>query len=97
MNRCRRKKAWWVYILRCEDDTLYCGATNDLSSRIAAHNRGAGAKYTRGRGPVTLAFAKKIGSKSATMKREAWIKRLPRNAKLKLIKTAKRKRTKIDA
>ena len=47
---------WWVYIVRCSDRSLYCGSTNDLEARIAAHNAGRGARYTRGRGPVWRRF-----------------------------------------
>ena len=47
---------WWVYILRCADGTLYTGATNDLDRRLAAHNAGRGAKYTRARRPVALVY-----------------------------------------
>lgn len=47
----------YTYILRCADGTLYCGWTNDLTARLAAHNSGRGAKYTRGRGPVQLAYS----------------------------------------
>lgn len=45
---------WLVYLLRCSDNTLYCGITNNLVKRVLAHNTGKGAKYTRGRGPVTV-------------------------------------------
>ncbi|MCK9570211.1 GIY-YIG nuclease family protein [Candidatus Pacearchaeota archaeon] len=52
-----RKKQWVVYLVRCTDNSLYCGITNDLTNRIRAHNTGTGAKYTRGRGPVELVCA----------------------------------------
>ena len=47
-------RPWLVYLLRCADDSYYCGATNDLERRIEAHNNGNGARYTRGRGPVAV-------------------------------------------
>lgn len=76
-------RAWWVYIVRCADGTLYCGATSDLEKRIAAHNAGKGARYIRGRTPVALAFKKRFPTRSAAMRAEARIKRLPRSEKLK--------------
>ena len=76
---------WYVYILRCRDDTLYCGITPDLDKRIQLHNCGKGAKYTRGRGPVELMYAEQLQSRSDASKREAAIKRLSRSEKLELI------------
>lgn len=76
---------WVCYLLRCADDTLYCGITNDLDKRLAAHNAGTAAKYTRARGPVQLAYAEPCDDKSAALKRERAIKALPRAAKLALI------------
>jgi len=75
---------WFVYILRCSDDTLYTGITNNLERRIKQHNEGKGAKYTRGRGPVTLIKSFECESKSAALKLEFSIKQLPREEKLKL-------------
>ncbi len=77
--------AWWVYIVQCADSTLYCGATNDVEARVAAHNAGQGARYTRARGPVKLAFCREIGSKPAALREEARIKKLTRVEKLRLI------------
>lgn len=77
--------SWQVYILRCCDDTLYTGITDDLPRRIAAHNAGKGAKYTRGRGPVTLVYAEICDDKSSALKREHAIKSLSRANKLELI------------
>jgi putative endonuclease len=76
--------AWVCYLLECADGTLYCGITNDLDRRLAAHNAGAGAKYTRSRTPVQLAYAETLGDRSAALKREAEIKKLDRSQKLKL-------------
>jgi putative endonuclease len=73
--------AWWVYLLRCADGSLYAGATNDLARRLAAHGRGR-VKYTRGRLPVALAFAEEVGDKGPALSREAELKRLPRARKL---------------
>ena len=78
-------KAWYVYILRCGDDTLYTGATEDIARRIATHNSGKGAKYTRSRLPVTLMYWEECETRSMALKREAAIKRLTRQEKLALI------------
>ncbi len=75
---------WLCYLLECADGTLYCGITNDLDKRLAAHNAGEGAKYTRGRTPVKLLRAEPCADKSAALRREMEIKALPRTAKLAL-------------
>ena len=69
---------YWVYILRCADGTLYTGITNDLPRRLAAHNAGRGAKYTRGRGPVELVYREACPDKSAALRRERAVKALRR-------------------
>lgn len=76
---------WTVYILRCGDGTLYTGCTNDLPRRLRAHQSGKGAKYTRSRPPVALAYREEAPDKSAALRREAAIKRLGRRKKLALI------------
>ncbi len=81
--------SWWVYFLRCRDDTLYCGMTDDPERRCAAHNAGHGAKYTRGRRPVTLVYREECPDKSAALKREAALKKLSRREKLALIEGAR--------
>jgi putative endonuclease len=78
------KHNWICYLLQCADNTLYCGITNDLDKRLAAHNAGEGAKYTRGRLPVRVVYSERCADKSAALKRELQIKRLPRSAKLAL-------------
>lgn len=75
----------YVYILRCADDTLYTGYTNDLAHRVRMHNVGKGAKYTRSRRPVELAYHESCEDKSSALRREAAIKKLTRAEKLKLI------------
>ena len=77
----------YTYLLRCKDDTIYCGWTNDLEKRLAAHNSGKGAKYTRSRHPVTLVYYEEFESKEDAMRREVSLKKLSRAEKLKLIKT----------
>lgn len=76
---------WLCYILCCADDTLYTGITNDLEKRLAAHNAGTAARYTRGRGPVEPVFVESCADKSAALKREMEIKSLVRAEKLALI------------
>lgn len=76
--------SWVCYLLQCADNTLYCGITNDLDKRLAAHNAGEGAKYTRGRTPVKLLYREICADKSAALKREMQIKQMPRSEKLKL-------------
>lgn len=79
--------SWCCYLLRCADDTLYCGITNDLDKRLSAHNAGTAAKYTRTRGPVELAYVEPCADKSAALKREMAIKQLTRPGKLALIES----------
>jgi putative endonuclease len=78
------KGEWVCYLLECADGTLYCGITNDLDKRLAAHNAGEGAKYTRGRTPVKLLRCEPCADKSSALKREMEIKGLPRAGKLAL-------------
>ena len=78
---------WWVYILRCGDGTLYTGCTNDLRRRLAVHNAGKGAKYTRSRLPVSLVYWESLPDKSSALRRESAIKRLSRAQKLSLIQS----------
>ena len=77
--------SWVCYLLRCADDTLYCGITNDLEKRLVAHNAGEGAKYTRGRLPVRVVYRESCEDKSAALKRELQIKRMSREAKQALL------------
>lgn len=76
---------WTVYILRCADGTLYTGYTNDLPRRLKAHQSGRGARYTRSRLPVALAYREEAADKSAALRREISIKRMTRREKLALI------------
>lgn len=75
----------YVYIVRCKDGTLYTGYTNDLEQRIAKHNAGQGAKYTRGRRPVKLAYKKRFKSYSQALKAEWKIKSFTRREKEALL------------
>ena len=76
-----------TYILKCNDNSLYTGWTNDITHRVKMHNEGKGAKYTRGRGPVELVYLEEFETKQEAMSREAKIKRLTRKEKLLLIET----------
>ena len=74
----------FVYLLRCRDDSLYCGWTDDLARRVATHNAGKGARYTRSRSPVRLVWSEQVSDRSAALKRELAIKRLTRAEKIVL-------------
>ena len=76
-----RSEAWFVYLVRCRDGTLYTGIARDVAARIAAHDAGRGARYTRGRGPLTLIATRRCRTKSDALRLELSIKRLPRAAK----------------
>ena len=76
-----------TYILKCNDNSLYTGWTNDITHRLKMHNEGKGAKYTRGRGPVELVYLEEFETKQEAMSREAKSKRLTRKEKLLLIET----------
>jgi putative endonuclease len=78
--------SWHVYMVRCSDDSLYTGCTNDLVRRVAAHNAGKGARYTRSRGPVKVVWSVRVKDRSAALSREARIKRLSRAEKLRMLK-----------
>lgn len=74
-----------VYILRCGDQSLYTGYTNNLKHRLQMHREGKGAKYTRGRGPLEVVYTERFSTKEEALKREYQIKQLERKDKLVLI------------
>ena len=76
---------YWVYILECNDGSLYTGWTVDIEKRLAKHNLGKGANYTRARCPVTLRHSERFSTKREALQREYYIKQLSRQEKLKLI------------
>ena len=76
---------WYLYILRCWDDTLYTGITTDVEKRLEAHREGKGAKYTRGRSPLELVYREDCGSHSDALKREIAVKKLTRSQKERLL------------
>ena len=76
----------YTYILKCKDGSLYTGWTNDLEQRVAAHNTGKGAKYTKARRPVELVYSEEFETKEQEMKREYAIKQMARKDKLELVR-----------
>ena len=78
-------KVWHLYILRCGDGTLYTGIAVDVEKRFAAHAAGKGAKYTRGRGPLTLLYQEVCGDHTQALRRELEVKKLSRQEKEQLI------------
>ncbi|MBO6235443.1 MAG: GIY-YIG nuclease family protein [Schwartzia sp.] len=80
----------YAYIVECADGTLYSGWTNDLEKRIAAHNAGQGAKYTRSRRPVTLRYYEEFEDKSEALRRECALKKMSRAKKQALIEKGRR-------
>src|SRR5438105_8030155 len=83
-----RVARWYVYLLRCGDGTLYAGATTDVESRLAAHREGRGARYTRGRAPLSLVLCEPQMDRSSALRRECALKRLRRRDKLALLARA---------
>ena len=76
--------SWYVYVIKCKDNTLYTGITSNLGHRIQKHNTGHGCRYTKYRPPVTLLHSEQYSSKPEALKREAYIKGLERKKKLSL-------------
>jgi putative endonuclease len=80
---------WFLYIVRCADGSLYTGIARDVKARIALHDAGKGARYTRGRGPLTLCAVRRCRSKGAALSLEHAIKQLARSDKERLIEPGK--------
>lgn len=78
------EEIWYLYILRCGDDTLYTGITTDVEKRLLLHSTGKGAKYTRGRGPLELIYQEKCGTHGDALRRELAVKKLKRDQKMLL-------------
>lgn len=81
------RSAWYIYILQCADNTLYTGVATDVAARLATHNAGKGAKYTRGRLPVALLYQECAENRSTALKREHAIKKMRASDKRQLIAT----------
>jgi putative endonuclease len=77
--------SWWTYIVECADGTYYTGSTNEINRRVAQHNNGTGAKYTRSHRPVSLVYVEQFQDRSTAMKRESQIKKLQHWEKRQLI------------
>ncbi|HEY4242313.1 MAG TPA: GIY-YIG nuclease family protein [Kofleriaceae bacterium] len=73
--------SWYVYVARCADETLYCGIARDVEKRIAQHDQGKGAKYTRGRGPLTVVMVRRCREQGTALRIEYAFKQLPRAEK----------------
>ena len=82
--------SWFVYLARCADGTLYCGIARDVAERVAMHDAGAGAKYTRSRGPLAVLLVRRCRDQGAALRLEYAIKRLPRARKLALVEQPSR-------
>jgi putative endonuclease len=80
---------WFVYVVRCSDRSLYTGVTTDAERRVAQHNDGTGARYTRSRGPVELVYLEKAGKRGEALMREHEIKRMSTAGKNALVAKAK--------
>lgn len=76
---------WYLYIIRCRNNSLYTGITTDVERRFLEHSSGKGAKYLKGKGPLTLVFQTEVGTKSEAAKLEHLIKKLPKSKKEELI------------
>jgi putative endonuclease len=82
LNTAEHQRQWMVYLLRCADNSLYCGITNNLETRLAAHRLGKGAKYTRSRTPIELVGSSRRMDKSEALKLEHRIKQMPAGRKI---------------
>jgi putative endonuclease len=85
INRSMADAPWYVYIVRCSDDSLYTGIAKELEARIAQHNVGSGAKYTRSRRPVSIVYSESASDRGAALRREHEIKRMPVASKRRLV------------
>ncbi len=90
----KKSSVWVVYILRCSDDSLYTGMTNNIERRFAAHNQGTAAKYTRSRRPVELMATSVKMNRSDAMRLEIKIKKLPKTKKISTLKKTEKRGTK---
>lgn len=76
---------WYLYLARCADGSLYCGIARDVAARIAQHDAGKGARYTRGRGPLEVLLVRRCRDKSRALRLELAVKKLSRDEKLALV------------
>jgi putative endonuclease len=80
-----KSERWFLYIARCSDGSLYTGIARNVADRLALHDSGRGARYTRGRGPLTLCAKRRCASQGEALRLELAVKRLPRADKEVLI------------
>ena len=78
-------ETWFVYLVRCNDGSLYCGISNDVEKRVIKHNTGKGARYTKSHGPVSLVYQEKVGTMGQALRREHQIKKWSKKRKEMLI------------
>jgi len=90
------KHVWIVYLVRCSDNSLYCGITNDFQRRLKEHNSGSGAKYTRSRRPVALEAISSAMTKSEALKLEYYIKQVPAPKKVSVLTRQEEKKMAVD-
>lgn len=83
---------WFVYVVRCADRSLYTGVTTDAERRVAEHNDGRGARYTRSRCPVALVYVEKVDDRGSALRREHEIKRMTAEGKRRLVAKKRRVR-----
>lgn len=93
----KASETWFLYIVRCADGTLYTGIARDVQARIAAHDAGKGARYTRGRGPLTLCAVRRFRTKGAALSLEHAIKQMARVEKEQLIQSGRLARLRLKA
>ncbi|WP_413283709.1 GIY-YIG nuclease family protein [Vibrio sp. MA40-2] len=86
MNPSTDDDCWWVYLIRNNNNALYCGITNDLSRRFKMHQQGKGAKALRGKGPLILEWSQRLANKSMALKLEYKIKKMKKAEKEKIVK-----------
>lgn len=86
MQALDQSQPWWVYVLRCSDNSLYCGITTDLERRLRQHNAGKGARYTKGRRPAEVLHAWTVPSRSFALQEEHTFKALSRQKKIARLK-----------
>lgn len=81
----KKKDPWHLYILKCNDGSLYTGVTNDLERRLSLHNRGRASRFTRTRRPVDLVYEERLAGRTQALIRECAVKSFPRQKKVELI------------
>jgi putative endonuclease len=86
MGHARAADRWFLYLARCGDGSLYAGIAHDVRARIAAHGAGKGARYTRGRGPITLVASTRCKDKGEALRLELALKALPRVRKIAVVR-----------